>query len=164
MAGNKISWTPEDLVTYQKLDQKDLVVVKDITNAKRFGQGSDSLAWFWRIGPSPDALTGEWMEECEWNSFLLVLSMFTPVDLVYRVNWLRAKARLDRWLEELVLVKHEMHWTILWFQCQANLWKKRSEKKEGILPMGHEAYAKKQQKLWNAFQKKASERFELYLM
>jgi hypothetical protein len=57
--------TPEDLIIYQKLEEKDLVVVKDITSAKRFGQGSDSLAWFWRIGPGEDQLTGEWMEECE---------------------------------------------------------------------------------------------------
>jgi hypothetical protein len=57
--------TPEDLVIYQKLEPKDLVVVKDISKAKRFGQGSDSLAWFWRIGPSKDLLTGKWMEECE---------------------------------------------------------------------------------------------------
>lgn len=57
--------TPEDLLIYQKLEAKDLVVVKDITAAKRFGQGSDSLAWFWRIGPGEDSLTGEWMEECE---------------------------------------------------------------------------------------------------
>jgi hypothetical protein len=57
---------PEDLVAYQKLEGKDLVVVKDITKAKRFGQGSDTLAWFWRIGPSEDQITGEWMEECEW--------------------------------------------------------------------------------------------------
>jgi hypothetical protein len=61
--------TPEDLVVYQKLEQKDLVVVKDISKAKRFGQGSDSLAWFWRIGPGEEALTGEWMEECESNGF-----------------------------------------------------------------------------------------------
>ena len=57
--------TPEDLVIYQKLEDKDLVVVKDITMAKRFSQGSDRLAWFWRIGPSKDAMTGEWMQECE---------------------------------------------------------------------------------------------------
>jgi hypothetical protein len=56
---------PEDLVNYQELDQKDLVVVKDIAMAKRFGQGSHTLAWFWRIGPSQDQLTGDWMEECE---------------------------------------------------------------------------------------------------
>lgn len=57
--------TPEDQIVYQKLEDKDLVVVKDVFMAKRFGQGSDSLAWFWRIGPSKDSLTGEWMEECE---------------------------------------------------------------------------------------------------
>jgi hypothetical protein len=59
--------TPEDLLIYQKLEEKHLVVVKDITMAKRFGQGSERLAWFWRIGPSKDSVTGEWMEECEWN-------------------------------------------------------------------------------------------------
>jgi hypothetical protein len=61
----KFIGTPEDLTLYQKLDQTDLVVVKDISMAKRFGQGSDALAWFWRIGPSKDTLTSEWMEECE---------------------------------------------------------------------------------------------------
>lgn len=60
----------EDLVIYQKLEGKDLVVVKDITMVKRYGQGSYSLAWFWRIGPSEDELTGEWMEECEPIYFL----------------------------------------------------------------------------------------------
>jgi len=57
--------TSEDLTIYQKLEQTDLVVVKDIALAKRFGQGSHTLAWFWRIGPNKDSLTGEWMEECE---------------------------------------------------------------------------------------------------
>ena len=51
--------TKEDQVIYQKLKGKDLVMVKDITIAKRYGQGSDSLAWFWRIGPSEDEITGE---------------------------------------------------------------------------------------------------------
>ena len=35
--------------------------------AKHFGQGSDTLAWFWPFGPSKDSLTGEWMEECKSN-------------------------------------------------------------------------------------------------
>jgi hypothetical protein len=62
--------TTEDLAIYQKLEMEDLVIIKDITAAKRYGQGSDTLAWFWRIGPSEDELTGEWMEECEPTSFL----------------------------------------------------------------------------------------------
>ena len=36
--------TPEDLVVYQKLEEQDLVVVKDITSAKQFRQESDCLA------------------------------------------------------------------------------------------------------------------------
>ena len=52
-------------MAYQKLEEKDLVVVKDITKAKSFGQGSDHLAWFWRIGPTEGSVTGKWMEECE---------------------------------------------------------------------------------------------------
>ena len=89
--------------------------------------------------------------------------MFKLIYLVYRVNWLRAKARVDRWLEELMLVKHEMKWTTLWFQHQEDLWSERSEREDGILPRGHKSYAKKQQKLWNAFKRKSSERFALYL-
>jgi hypothetical protein len=64
--------TPEDLAVYHKLKEKDLVTVKDITMAKRFGQGSDTLAWFWRIGPSQDTLTGKWMEECKPTLIILV--------------------------------------------------------------------------------------------
>jgi hypothetical protein len=62
--------TQKDMEIYQKLEQKDLVVVKDITKVKRYGQGSYSLAWFWRIGPSQNELTGQWMEECEWGLFI----------------------------------------------------------------------------------------------
>ena len=57
--------TVEDFAIYQKLESNDLVVVKDITTAKQYGQGSNCLAWFWRIGPNEDEITGEWMEECE---------------------------------------------------------------------------------------------------
>ena len=38
--------THKDLRFYQKLNETDLVVVKDIAMAKLFVQGSDALAWF----------------------------------------------------------------------------------------------------------------------
>jgi hypothetical protein len=78
---------------------------------------------------------------------------------VYRVNWLRAKARLDRWVEEEVLVKHEMRWTTIWFQNQVDLWVERSNAEGDDLPTGHKSYAVKQQKLWRAFLVKASASF-----
>ena len=60
-------------------------------------------------------------------------------------------------------MKHEMKWTTIWFKNQADLWKERSEKEDSDLPPGHKSYAAKQQKLWNTFHRKASERFYLYL-
>jgi hypothetical protein len=151
-----------DLLLYQKLEEKHLVVVKDITNAKRYGQGSETLAWFWRIGPTKDSASGEWMEECECNRHLS-FSPFKFISLVYRVNWLKAKARVDRWLEEEILVKHEMQWTTLWFKNQANLWRDRSKRADLNLPPGHKSYAAKQHKLWNTFYGKALDRFSLHI-
>jgi hypothetical protein len=155
---------PEDFDLYQKLEDEDLVVVKDITSAKRYGQGSERLAWFWRIGPSEDALTGKWMEECEihlsYVDFAFHQIFFSSV---YRVNWLRAKARVDRWVEEQTLVKHEMNWTILWFRNQRKMWGERAKSQDESLPPGHQSYAIKQEKLWNRFETKASERFQLHL-
>ena len=62
-----------------------------------------------------------------------------------------------------MLVKHEMQWTILWFQHQANLWSEYSKREDVELPVGHKEYAVKQKKLWSAFQRRASEIFLLYL-
>jgi hypothetical protein len=56
-----------------------------------------------------------------------------------------------------------MQWTILWFGTQANLWRERSEREDCDLPNGHKAYAKKQQKLWKAFEEKSFERFAIHL-
>lgn len=101
------------------------------------------------------------MSEIKHFSFGFIL--FTLIPLVYRVNWLKAKARVDRWEEEFILVKNEMQWTILWFRHHANLWKERSERNDGNLPMGHKAYAVKQQKLYNAFAEKSFDKFSMYI-
>jgi len=66
-------------------------------------------------------------------------------------------------VEEDILVKHEMGWTMLWFQNQVDLWTERSKTEDPNLPIGHKSYATKQQKLWKAFLTKASERFGMYV-
>ena len=70
---------------------------------------------------------------------------------------------MDRWMEEETLVKHEMRWTTLWFKTQVELWRGRSKRDDADLPVGHKSYAAKQEKLWSAFYRKSSERFNLYL-
>ena len=40
------------LQKFQLIKPDELEVSKDITEENRFGQGSDILPWFWRIGTS----------------------------------------------------------------------------------------------------------------
>lgn len=77
--------------------------------------------------------------------------------LVYRVSWLKAKARWRRWEEELSLTQHEMGWTIGWFNYQQEEWNRRWD--EAIKP-GHQAYAYKQVLLWKMFREDAEEKFK----
>ncbi|KAG1865681.1 hypothetical protein C8R48DRAFT_540866, partial [Suillus tomentosus] len=41
---------------------------------------------------------------------------------VYQVNWLRTKALCTRWNEEVILIKHEMKWSINFFNHKAKEW------------------------------------------
>ena len=64
---------------------------------------------------------------------------------VYRVNWLRAKARLTRWDEELRLVPHEMDWTVNWLKRKVGEWKELARRaKESYMV----AYAERQAGQW----------------
>jgi hypothetical protein len=68
---------------------------------------------------------------------------------VYRVNWLRAKARFNRWEEEVNIVQHEMEWTVRWFEYQYHVWDGRAEESMEKGQAGHASYAWKQQEMWN---------------
>ncbi|KIN96680.1 hypothetical protein M404DRAFT_162485 [Pisolithus tinctorius Marx 270] len=127
---------------YQEILPQDLGVSKDVTEENRFGQGTSKMAWFWMMDGEQGQLTSDsrgLMEE------------------FYRINWLKARARRDRWKEELSLVRHEMLWSTLWFESQKNRWEKRAEQS---LEPGTEAYANKQMGLWDDFAKKARLMFQ----
>ncbi|KAG2126646.1 hypothetical protein BD769DRAFT_1357508 [Suillus cothurnatus] len=77
--------------------------------------------------------------------------------LVYRVNWLKAKARWNRWEEELSLVQHEMGWTIGWFKYQEEKWHQQWNE---AMKSGHQPYAYRQVLVWKAFVMEAEEKFK----
>ncbi len=54
---------PEYLATLHDITDDDLKVAGDITDERRFGQRSDTLPWFWRIG-EPVVSDGPRMQEC----------------------------------------------------------------------------------------------------
>jgi hypothetical protein len=51
---------------------------------------------------------------------------------VYRVHWLKAKSRRDRWREEHILLASEMEWTELFFRHRASRWKFLAAESSGI--------------------------------
>lgn len=93
---------------------------------------------------------------------LLLISMFmfqlTHILSVHRVNWLRAKARHQRWHEEITILKNEMIWTKIWFGHQVQVWEKRRAASMS-LSQGHQVYAAKQVWVWNRFLDDATQAF-----
>ncbi|KAH9983732.1 hypothetical protein BJV77DRAFT_966605 [Russula vinacea] len=129
------------LLQYQELQSEHLKLSADITEENRFGQRSDVLPWFWRLGGQNEDQHDTWMEE------------------FYCVNWLRAKTRQDRWKEELLIVQHEMKWTVRWFKHQIKEWTARLNKSVEENKPGHTAYAEKQIAMWKMFTKEAERGF-----
>ncbi|KAG1841841.1 hypothetical protein F4604DRAFT_1597863, partial [Suillus subluteus] len=115
---------------YQEILPSQLTVNQEVTEENRYGQGSDRLAWFWRVNNGGDTHEDAWMDE------------------FYRVNWLKAKARWQRWEEELSLVRHEMGWTVSWFGHKKDEWDRRYDQ---ATKLGHQAYAQCQVLLWERF-------------
>jgi hypothetical protein len=50
---------------YQEILPEQLTVDKEVTEENRFGQGSDKLAWFWRVNNARESQKDTWMDECE---------------------------------------------------------------------------------------------------
>ncbi|GBE79978.1 hypothetical protein SCP_0211800 [Sparassis crispa] len=117
--------TDEDLALYRPLDKKDLHVKTAVIEASTSGLRNVNLAWFWTMDVAGDRGSSEWMDE------------------FYRVNWLRARARYERWREERVLVHSEMAWTIATFKRNAERWAHWLEMTDPSW-RGHVCYAARQ--------------------
>jgi len=62
---SRLEASQDVLQKYQLIKPNELGVSKDITEENRFGQGSDLLPWFWRIGGSQVEPSSVWNDECE---------------------------------------------------------------------------------------------------
>jgi hypothetical protein len=75
---------------------------------------------------------------------------------VERVMWLRAKARHERWKEEVMIVENEMTGIKLWFEHQIQVWEDRKQRSTSS---GHRVFAAKQVWVWMTFLSDASKFF-----
>ena len=148
--------SPDILGRFMEIKREHLKMPGDIVEANRVGQRSDSLAWFWRLDADRSGNQEGWMKECKFNLYSQYVMMIVW-SLVYRVNWLRAKARHARWSEELQIVQKEMDWTCRSFQHLHQLWKSQADKyKDQLEKKGHHSYALKQAAMWEEWRVKAN--------
>lgn len=70
---------------------------------------------------------------------------------------MRAKARYQRWKEELKIVNNEMKWTMKWFSTQEERWNERAGWAKDQELDGHKCYAEKQVYLWGKMWEKCIE-------
>ena len=117
-------------------------------------EGFREVPWIWRRHvpehvSSPEQL-GSWSDEeldsCEHTSqYYLILLIFICVGL--RCEWVKSKARADRWHEEVQLVKEEMRCVLAFLKWKAVWWTKEGGRVLDIQPDiadGIRAYAAKQ--------------------
>jgi hypothetical protein len=76
---------------------------------------------------------------------------------------LRAKARHQRWKEEITILENEMIWAQLWFQHQMQVWQERQKVAANGLSDGHKVYAAKQVWVWKTFLDDARKSFKSVL-
>ncbi|KAI6127051.1 hypothetical protein F5141DRAFT_994290, partial [Pisolithus sp. B1] len=100
---------------YQRARQAILRLDPDVDTAEKYPE----------ILPEDLAVSKEVTEENRFGQGSSKLAWFWMMD-VYRINWLKARARRDRQKEEVSLVRHEMLWTCLWFEYHKNMWEKRA--------------------------------------
>lgn len=106
----------------------------------------EPLAWFWTMNVSSDMEGSEMLRDC--TSFSTSVISCADGNSVYRVHWLRAHARHERWAEELSITSHEMVWIQRYFTYRAECWMGRAaEVNSGSFP-GAAAYARRQAASW----------------
>ncbi|KAK7678294.1 hypothetical protein QCA50_018642 [Cerrena zonata] len=121
--------SPDVLSRFKVLNKTDLAASTAVIDPNARGERNNGLSWIWHTQHDPG-------EDPVW------------LDELYRVNWLRAKARRDRWAEELALTKAEMLWTRLFHLHRRDLWLHRAAEAESDHPRLR-FYAHKQARTWD---------------
>ncbi|KAG2111303.1 uncharacterized protein F5147DRAFT_573626, partial [Suillus discolor] len=124
------------LKKYIPLKKDDLKASSAVADPNARGQRDTTLSWFWSL----DCLV---LPDISGRPVPHVLI------IVYRVNWLRTKALRDRWSEELILVKHEMQWSINFFDRRAKQWLSHMHNATSAGLTGHTCYAARQSHIYH---------------
>lgn len=114
---------------YERLDDSDLTLNKDVTEENRVNQRSDLVPWFWLIRAGRKETSSVWLKECKLITFENN-SHSWHLSSVHRVMWLRAKQRRDRWDEEVQQCAADFAMIVNWFSYQVTQWKDKAKNAE----------------------------------
>jgi hypothetical protein len=125
-----------------------------IINPNESGSTRLKLFWIWeasgghRFGlASASASADASGIECLFCFTSLLLKYLTLL-VVRHVHWLRARAQLMRWQEEVTLITYEMHWAVRFFAQKSQIWANAGDKSGLPVKAGHAAYADRQNDMW----------------
>ncbi|KAF9531675.1 hypothetical protein CPB83DRAFT_891565 [Crepidotus variabilis] len=135
---------------YQPLLESECQTSTTIVDPNTPGQSRDRLAWFWLTANQPYGIPDGPDATDE----------VTHISEYYRLNWLRGRAQLHRWKEEVLLTRYEMEWTVRFFMYTANLWASQRDQQLPSAP-SHIAYAEEQLAIFNQLGKIAEHRFSV---
>ncbi|KAG1796924.1 uncharacterized protein HD556DRAFT_1441099 [Suillus plorans] len=134
------------LKKYLPLKKEDLKASSAVADPNARGQRDTTLSWFWSLDVQGDTSGNDWMTEFYW------------------VNWLRTKALRDRWNEEVILVKHEMQWSINFFNHRAKQWLGHMRNATSAGLTGHTCYAARQSHIYEQLAAHAEDSFRKMLV
>lgn len=100
--------------------------------------------------------------------------IFDAKALVRRVHWLRARAQLNRWQEQVTLTTYEMEWTVRYFLNMKEKWLMKANAGTVTSPgpssvidtspqmtLGSMAYWNRKKAVWEDLVKKADSFFKI---
>jgi hypothetical protein len=128
---------------YRELTSDDMKPSSAVADPNVAGSSRTKLSWIWTVHQGIRS-TDNYLTECEFPEFL---PCPTDKEEVYRVHWLRARAQLHRWQEEVTLTQNEMHWATNYFTFRQRQWS-TWQSSHSDLTHGHHAYAERQKAMW----------------
>ncbi|KAJ3503219.1 hypothetical protein NMY22_g18324 [Coprinellus aureogranulatus] len=128
---------------FHPLTRADTRAVTAVYNPNKRGDRNAGMSWIWRRhvaveevgdGPSNRAVGEASVPE---NAYLAE---------VYRVKWLRAQSRVDRWKEEVDYLTSEMSWYVNFMDYQ-----EKHARQRASLSGGRSAYELRQADIWRRY-------------
>lgn len=108
------------------------------------GEGRRTLSWIWYTGTIKDSDTAKDGSLHEGKSHLLVIHRLTINNTDIWIEWTKARARADRWKEELILLEEEMRRVLQFCAWKGRWWEGRVHCGRNVSPEleeGLQAYA-----------------------